>query len=315
MNRDGDDDEKNLLTAKMRAALVVPTLPPDFAERVTLAWLTERADTVTKRRGRTVPVVLATLTLAVAAIVLLLVRATPRPFLAQRSAPANGATPRTEPDRHGSALLVGGPPTSTKGADSRSPPSLPAAAPRNNQPYHPVSARNIQKMPDIDADACGQSIEYPSEAMRLGIEGDVILRVELDEAGRVHGIRVLSGLGHGLDEAAVFALTHKCRFTPAIDKSGSPVAYVIPRYVFHFAPPISSTQTRSRTGVAKAPPGQGRACSADNKCSDGLHCIAKSRDKSTCEILCEDNTDCPEDQRCVADSYGDTCRPISDINL
>jgi len=314
MSRDGDD-EKNLLTAKMRADCVVPPLPRDFAERVTLAWLTERADSVTRRRVPTLPLVLATFTLALGAIVFLLLRATPNASMTKRSAPPNAETPRTVPDRHGAARLVGGPPANTRDADSDSPPSLPAAAPHNGQPYRPVSVQNIKRMPEIDANACGQSIEYPSEAKRLGIEGDVILRVELDEAGRVHGTRVLSGLGHGLDEAAVFALTHKCRFTPAIDKSGSPVAFVIPRYAFHFATPTSSTQTGSRAGVAKTPPGQGRACSADNKCSDGLQCVAKSGGKSTCEIICETNTDCPENQRCVADSYGQLCRPITDIDL
>ncbi|HWE28153.1 MAG TPA: energy transducer TonB [Polyangia bacterium] len=115
---------------------------------------------------------------------------------------------------------------------------LPAAPPPQAKPeYKPVSELYIKKMPDIDADACGRTIQYPSEAEQLGIEGDVKLRIELDDKGHVHGIKVLSGQGHGLDQAAVYALTHKCKFTPAIATDGKPVSYVIPSYVFHFEIP------------------------------------------------------------------------------
>jgi periplasmic protein TonB len=103
--------------------------------------------------------------------------------------------------------------------------------------YKPVSELYIKSMPDIDSDACGRTIQYPPEAEQLGIEGDVKLRVSLDEKGHVHDVKVLSGLGHGLDQVAVNALKHKCRFTPAIATDGKPVAYVIPSYVFHFEIP------------------------------------------------------------------------------
>ncbi|HEY1587944.1 MAG TPA: energy transducer TonB [Polyangia bacterium] len=115
---------------------------------------------------------------------------------------------------------------------------LPAAPPAPPKPsYAPVSELYIKTMPDIDADACGRTIQYPAEAEQLQIEGDVKLRVELDDKGHVHGIKVLSGLGHGLDQAAVYALTHKCKFSPAIATDGKAVAYVIPSYVFHFEIP------------------------------------------------------------------------------
>jgi tol-pal system protein YbgF len=98
-------------------------------------------------------------------------------------------------------------------------------------------------MPDVDADVCLRSVDYPADALKLGIEGDLTLRVELDETGHVHGARVVSGLGHGLDDAAIFALTHKCKFTPAIAKDGTPVAYVIPRFVVHFEIPTASSRS------------------------------------------------------------------------
>lgn len=115
-------------------------------------------------------------------------------------------------------------------------PAAPVEAPR---PYQPVSALHVKTMPVIDADECGRGVPYPPAARERGIEGNVILRVSLDENGRVHDIKVTSGLGHGLDEAAIHALrsSPKCRFTPAIASDGKPAAYVIPAYTFHFELP------------------------------------------------------------------------------
>ena len=300
MSRDRDDEEK-FLTDKMRAASPLHRLPADFAQRVTRAWLAERTHSAAKRRWPGIPLVLATVTVALGAIVLLWLGAGPRPFANQRNDSTRTEAPKAETKLGANSVSP----------ESVPPPSLPAAAPRERPPYQPVSEENIKKMPDIDSDACGRSIRYPADATRLGIEGDVILRVELEDTGRVHGIRVLSGLGHGLDEAAVFALTHNCKFTPAIGKSGAAVAFVIPRYVFHFEPPSASKPNETTATSANAPAGQGRACSANKKCPAGLECIANGA-KSTCEIICETNTDCPEDQRCVADAYGQVCRHIID---
>jgi protein TonB len=114
---------------------------------------------------------------------------------------------------------------------------LPAAPPPQSAPeYKPVSELYIKKMPDIDSDACGRSIPYPAEAEQLGVEGPVKLRVELDDKGHVHGIKVVSGQGHGLDQAAVYALTHRCKFSPAVATDGKPVAFVL-SYTFNFEIP------------------------------------------------------------------------------
>src|SRR4051812_38109330 len=101
----------------------------------------------------------------------------------------------------------------------------------------PVSAADVKTMPDVDADACGRTITYPADAEQSGVAGDVRLRVALDERGHVLAVRVLSGLGHGLDQAAVEALRHRCRFTPAIDTAGKAVPFVIQSYTFHFELP------------------------------------------------------------------------------
>lgn len=60
---------------------------------------------------------------------------------------------------------------------------------------------------------------YPATARRLGEEGTVVLRVELDETGAVAAARVATGSGHArLDEAALSAVkTWRCR--PALRDS------------------------------------------------------------------------------------------------
>jgi protein TonB len=136
------------------------------------------------------------------------------------AAPVGGSV-AADPSRPGKR---GAPPTSTPG---EGPPGEGA----------PVSELEVATMPDIDTEACGKTITYPADAERNGIQGDVRLRVTLDEKGHVRHVRVLSGLGHGLDQAATDALTHRCRFTPAISKSGKPVPFVVESYTFHFELP------------------------------------------------------------------------------
>jgi TonB family protein len=58
------------------------------------------------------------------------------------------------------------------------------------------------------------SPSYTSEARQRKIEGDVELDVEFSATGKVHVLRVLQGLGYGLDEAAVKA-AENIRFVPA----------------------------------------------------------------------------------------------------
>jgi TonB family protein len=55
---------------------------------------------------------------------------------------------------------------------------------------------------------------YTNEARNLGLEGEVLLEVDFAANGQLHVNRVVRGLGHGLDEAAV-AAANKMRFKPA----------------------------------------------------------------------------------------------------
>jgi TonB family protein len=62
---------------------------------------------------------------------------------------------------------------------------------------------------------------YPAEARALRIEGDVVLEVIFAAAGEVRVLRVVRGLGHGLDEAAI-AAARRIRFRPE-RRNGEPV--------------------------------------------------------------------------------------------
>ena len=100
-----------------------------------------------------------------------------------------------------------------------------------------ASAMQVKVMPEIDTEACGKTITYPPEAEHAGIEGSVRLRVSLDQRGHVSSVRVLRGLGYGLDQAAVEAMKHRCKFTPAIAEDGRPVPFVVESYTFNFELP------------------------------------------------------------------------------
>jgi periplasmic protein TonB len=73
---------------------------------------------------------------------------------------------------------------------------------------------------------------YPEEAKRLGLEGDVRLRLAVDEEGRVVDVKVLKDPGHGLADAAVRNVKRYCRFRPA-RRNAEAVATEIP-FTLHF---------------------------------------------------------------------------------
>ena len=62
---------------------------------------------------------------------------------------------------------------------------------------------------------------YTAEARSLKLEGEVLLEVVFSASGQVRVVRVVRGLGHGLDEAAVKAAEH-IKFKPAT-RGGAPV--------------------------------------------------------------------------------------------
>src|SRR5579862_715884 len=62
---------------------------------------------------------------------------------------------------------------------------------------------------------------YTDDARNLKLEGEVLLEVSFGANGTLHVNRVVRGLGHGLDEAAI-AAANKIRFKPAM-RAGTPV--------------------------------------------------------------------------------------------
>ena len=75
---------------------------------------------------------------------------------------------------------------------------------------------------------------YTDEARKLKLEGEVLLEVLFRANGQLQVNRVLRGLGHGLDEAAVDA-ANKIRFKPA-ERSGSAVdSTVVVHVLFQLA--------------------------------------------------------------------------------
>jgi TonB family protein len=61
---------------------------------------------------------------------------------------------------------------------------------------------------------------YTDDARAKKIEGEVLLEVVFEASGKIHVVRVVRGLGHGLDDAAVRA-AEQIRFKPAL-KDGQP---------------------------------------------------------------------------------------------
>ena len=66
---------------------------------------------------------------------------------------------------------------------------------------------------------------YTDDAMAAGIEGKVRLQITVDESGNIVDVKVVQGLGHGLDEAAV-AAARRMTFEAAV-RCGKPARATI----------------------------------------------------------------------------------------
>ncbi len=75
---------------------------------------------------------------------------------------------------------------------------------------------------------------YTNEARQMNLEGEVLLEVVFGATGDLHVNRVVRGLGHGLDEAAV-AATNKIKFKPAQRKGSAVDATTIVHVMFQLA--------------------------------------------------------------------------------
>ena len=92
-------------------------------------------------------------------------------------------------------------------------PMGPVAPPQPvKKPIKPVPVYELSKAPTFK-----HKIEpkYPDRARREGIEGTVHLEILIDEKGRVRKVKVLKSPGHGLERAAISAVS-KSKFNPGV---------------------------------------------------------------------------------------------------
>jgi TonB family protein len=75
---------------------------------------------------------------------------------------------------------------------------------------------------------------YTDEARSLKLEGEVLLEVMFSANGTLHVNRVVRGLGHGLDEAAI-AAANKMRFRPALRMGQSVDSTAVVHVLFQLA--------------------------------------------------------------------------------
>jgi protein TonB len=102
-----------------------------------------------------------------------------------------------------------------------------AADPATVKPS-PVPLYELDSQPTVIGEV---RIPYPEDARSRGIEGTVVLSVLVDEGGRVRTVKVLSGPGGGLDQAAAKAV-ERIRFRPALRKGQPVAAQITYRYTF-----------------------------------------------------------------------------------
>ena len=76
--------------------------------------------------------------------------------------------------------------------------------------------------------------EYTEEGRRLKIDGEVRLEVLFSTSGQVRVVRILQGLGHGLDEEAVKA-AQQIRFKPASHEGQAVDSTAVVRIIFQLA--------------------------------------------------------------------------------
>jgi periplasmic protein TonB len=113
---------------------------------------------------------------------------------------------------------------------SNQPHAHPAPAARASG-FKPIPATDLTRRPEPEHDDIATP-PYPVEAKRNGIEGVVVLRVEITKEGRVRSARIVEDPGGGLGAAAHAAMLRES-WRPALDRRGTPVDTVI-TYSYRF---------------------------------------------------------------------------------
>jgi protein TonB len=114
------------------------------------------------------------------------------------------------------------------------PKTQPLPAAEGPPPFSPVGELYIAEPPRVLREVKVPD-QYPAEARRLGLSGEVLLRVGVDRTGKIRTVKVVRGAGHGFDEAATKALW-QFKFSAALANDGKAVDYVL-TYKYRFTPP------------------------------------------------------------------------------
>jgi periplasmic protein TonB len=138
---------------------------------------------------------------------------TPPPTAAGSDLPDFGLSLSGGVDGTGIALPVGG---SARGAPRAA--NATKAAPKRLMPVAAAAAAGLDPCEEPPAKPKPRSVPQPAgtEAARAaGVEGKVRVQLTVDETGRVVDVKLLQGLGYGLDEAAL-AAARQAEFEPAV---------------------------------------------------------------------------------------------------
>jgi TonB family protein len=118
----------------------------------------------------------------------------------------------------GNGVAVGGPNTGNRGGSVKPAGFADSSPAAETQPKKAVAKESPATPVEIVAKP---KPNYTEEGRKLKIEGEVRLEVQFTATGEVHVVRILQGLGHGLDEQAVRA-AEQIKFKPA-QREGKPV--------------------------------------------------------------------------------------------
>ncbi len=75
----------------------------------------------------------------------------------------------------------------------------------------------------------GRNIRYPTDASRSGVEGEVLIRIVINDQGRVRDPQVIKSLGAGTDEEALRVVLNMPTWKPAMQNGRAvPTEFVLP---------------------------------------------------------------------------------------
>lgn len=119
------------------------------------------------------------------------------------------------------------------------------------QPTAQQPTAQLTKLPEL---VTYVEAAYPAEAEELGLEGAVVMALDVDTEGLVQRIELLESAGFGFDEAAMNAAANFV-FTPAeAGELGAVPIRITYRYEFVLRAPTTATATVAKTATVSAPP-------------------------------------------------------------